>query len=105
MKVQRLKASDKITATAGRVALRYGPLIYNAESVDQDIENVLSPDSALTTEFREDLLGGVMVIKGIWADGTEFTAIPNYARNNRDSDTSRDRRRDAVSSSVWLKDQ
>jgi DUF1680 family protein len=105
MKVQRVKASNKIAATAGQVALRYGPLIYNAESVDQDIDNVLSPDSALTTEFKDDLLGGVTVIKGSWADGAEFTAIPNYARNNRDSDTSGNRSRGAVSSSVWIKDQ
>ncbi|MBL7188189.1 MAG: glycoside hydrolase family 127 protein [Phycisphaerae bacterium] len=105
MKVQRVKASEKIAAARGRVALRYGPLIYNAESLDQDLDNVLSPDSALTTEFKEDLLGGVTVIKGTWADGSEFTAIPNYARNNRDSDASGNRRRDAVTSSVWIKDQ
>ena len=97
MKVQRIKASDKIAATAGQVALRYGPLIYSAESVDQNLDSVLKSDSALTTEFREDLLGGVVVIKGTWADGSEFTAIPNFARNNRGGG--------AVSSSVWLKDQ
>ncbi len=97
MKVQRVKADDRIAATAGQVALRYGPLIYSAESVDQNLDNVLKPDSGLTTEFRDDLLGGVMVIKGTWADGSEFTAIPNYARNNRGSGD--------AGSSVWLKDQ
>ena len=48
MKIQRIKASDKIEATKGRVALRYGPLIYCAEKVDQDLNNILSSDSALT---------------------------------------------------------
>ena len=37
----------------------------------------------LTTEWK-DLLGGVMVIKGAFADGTPLMAIPNYARTNRD---------------------
>jgi hypothetical protein len=84
MKVQRIKASDKIAADQNKVALRYGPLIYNIEAVDQDINKVLSPDSALTTEWKGDLLGGVMVIKGTFADGSPMMAIPNYARTNRD---------------------
>ena len=37
MKVQRIKGLDKIEATKGRVALRYGPLIYSAERIDQDM--------------------------------------------------------------------
>jgi len=106
MKVQRFKASDKIEATKGRVALRYGPLIYSAESIDQDFDNVLSPETALTAEWKGNLLGGVMVIKGTWADGSELTAIPNYARSNRDSSDQKDRRgRGTISSSVWLKDR
>jgi DUF1680 family protein len=83
MKVQRVKANEKIVADIGRVALRYGPLIYNAERVDQDITQVLSPGSPLTTEWKGDLLGGVMVIKGAFANGEPLMAIPNYARLNR----------------------
>ena len=49
---QLVTPSDKIAATRGRVALRYGPLIYSAESVDQDITKVLSPDARLTTEWN-----------------------------------------------------
>ncbi|MCH7556550.1 MAG: glycoside hydrolase family 127 protein [Planctomycetes bacterium] len=108
MKVQRVKASDKIAATTGRVALRYGPLIYSVERVDQDINNVLNPESTLTTEWKGDFLGGVMVIKGTWADGSELTAIPNYARNNRDAPDESDRLsrgRRAPTSSVWLREQ
>jgi DUF1680 family protein len=108
MKVQRIKASDKIAATAGKVALRYGPLIYSAEAVDQSLDKVLAPDSALTTEWRGDLLGGVMAIKGTWADGSALTAIPNYARDNRlpMSEAASSRRGPrAVSSIVWLKDR
>jgi len=107
MKVQRIKGSDKVAATAGRVALRYGPLIYTAESVDQNIDNVLRPESELTTQWKGDLLGGVMVIKGTWADSSALMAIPYYARDNRtvgDSTESRGSRR-ALNSSVWLKDR
>jgi DUF1680 family protein len=105
MKVQRIKASDKIAATRGRVALRYGPLIYNVEQADQDISKVLGPESVLATEWKDDLLGGVMVAKGSWADGSALMAIPNYARNNRVSAALRGPGRRPVSSIVWLKDQ
>jgi DUF1680 family protein len=83
MKIQRVKAIDAIEGDRGRVALRYGPLVYNIEKVDQDLDKVLSPNAPLTTEFRKDLLGGVMVIKGKFADGSPMLAIPHYARMNR----------------------
>ena len=106
MKVQRVKASDKIAATAGQVALRYGPLIYTAESADQDLDSSLAPASALTTEWEASMLGGVMVIKGTWANGKALTAIPYYARDNR---TVVPPRKSGVPrpvrSSVWLKDR
>ena len=85
MKVQRIRALDKVEADRGKVALRYGPLIYNIEKVDVgDIDKVLPPDAPLTTEWRGDLLGGVLVIKGTFADGSPMIAIPNYARMNRE---------------------
>jgi DUF1680 family protein len=84
MKVQRIRPSDKIQATQGRVALRYGPLIYNIEAADQDISKELGKDSPLTTEWRGDFLGGVMVIKGTFADGSPMLAIPNFVRMNRE---------------------
>jgi hypothetical protein len=84
MKVQRVRASERIAADRSKVALRYGPLMYNIEKVDQDITKSLSPDAPLTTEWKPDLLGGVMVIKGKFADGSPLLAIPNYARTNRD---------------------
>jgi DUF1680 family protein len=94
MKIQRVKASRQVAADAGRVALRYGPLIYNLESVDQNVDAILPPSSALSTEWNGRLLGGVMVIKGAFADGTPMMAIPNYARLNRGG-----------RSIVWVKDQ
>jgi len=85
MTVQRVRAIDRIEADRGKVALRYGPLVYNIEKADVgDITKALAPDSALTTEWRGELLGGVLVIKGTFADGSPFVAIPNYVRMNRE---------------------
>lgn len=83
MAVQRVYASDEIEADKGRVALRYGPLLYNIERVDQDITGAVSPTAKLSTEWQPDLLNGVLVIKGSFADGKPLLAIPNYARYNR----------------------
>ncbi len=112
MMVQRVKADQRITADIDRAALRYGPLVYSVERVDQDIDQVLSPDAALTTEWRGGLLGGVMVIKGTWADGSALLAIPNYARANREAGGgatteagAQDRRSLPVSSIVWVKNR
>jgi len=92
--VQRVKASNKVAADVGRVALRYGPLVYNIESVDQEVDLVLGPNSALSTEWNGNLLGGVMVIQGVFTNGKTMMAIPNYARNNRGG-----------RSLVWMKDE
>ncbi len=83
MEVQTVKADERIAADRGKVALKYGPLVYNVEKADQpDIDKYIG-QGPLTTEWRADMLNGVMVIKGKWDDGTPLIAIPNYARNNR----------------------
>ena len=90
MEVQRVKPDEKIAADRGSVALRYGPLIYNVEQVDQsDISKPLGT-APLTAAWRGDLLDGVMTIKGEWKDGSPLLAIPNYARNNRQAGTADD---------------
>jgi len=83
LEVQRVRADERIEVDLGRVALKRGPLVYNIEAEDQDIEQALSPGTPLTTEWREDFLGGVTVIQGTFADGAPLTAIPNFARYNR----------------------
>src|SRR6185503_13458085 len=86
MHIQRIRPSDKIEADRGKVALRYGPVLYNIEKVDNGdvVEKQLASNAPLTTEWRPDLLNGVMVIKGKFADGSPMLAIPNYARMNRE---------------------
>lgn len=81
--VQRVRADQRIVADRGRVALRYGPLIYNIESVDQNLDGLLRPTAELTTHWEPNLLDGLVVIRGAFADATPLHAIPNYARNNR----------------------
>jgi DUF1680 family protein len=86
MEPQRIKANPLVKADDGRVALRFGPLIYNIEHADQpSLDLALSPDP-IKAEWRADLLGGVMTITGKWSDGTPMLAIPNYARMNRLAD-------------------
>ncbi|MFO1531103.1 MAG: glycoside hydrolase family 127 protein [Kiritimatiellia bacterium] len=69
MAPQRIKADRRVAAGRGRVALRYGPLIYNIESVDgQDVDKVLAPDAPLAMRWDPDLLGGVMVMEGAFSD-------------------------------------
>jgi uncharacterized protein len=81
--VQRVKADKAVMADRGRVALRYGPLLYNFESVDQPLDGRLDPSAKIRAQWMPDLLGGVVVLRGKFSDGTPFQAIPNYARNNR----------------------
>ncbi|TWT36588.1 Non-reducing end beta-L-arabinofuranosidase [Posidoniimonas corsicana] len=111
MTPQRVKCVDLVEANRGRVALRYGPLVYNIEAVDgNNLNGVLPPDAELTTEWRPDLLDGVVVIKGEFADGSPLLAIPNYARNNRipepeDGERRRRRRGGGGGSIVWIRDR
>ena len=80
---QRVKADPRIEADRGKVALRLGPLIYNVELADQsDITRALG-NGPIQAEWRADLLGGVVALKGSWADGKPMLAVPNYARMNR----------------------
>ncbi len=83
MEPQRITADPLVKPDQNRVALRYGPLIYNVERVDQsDIAQPLG-STPLKADWRGDLLDGVMVLEGSWADGKPMTAVPNFARMNR----------------------
>jgi DUF1680 family protein len=84
MMAQKITASDKIEATRGQMAFRYGPLVYCVERVDQNILRPIDPDAPLSVEWQPDTLNGIKVLKGKWADGSELLAIPYYARANRE---------------------
>ncbi|HXR07683.1 MAG TPA: beta-L-arabinofuranosidase domain-containing protein [Candidatus Acidoferrum sp.] len=93
MAIQRIRCSTNVAANAGLVALQYGPLLYNIESVDQDISLVLGSNAPLSLQHT-NLLGGFWEITGAYTNGSPLLAIPNYARLNRGG-----------SSSVWFSGQ
>jgi hypothetical protein len=83
MEAQRVAADARIQADDGLVALKYGPLIYNVEVADNQNVHLRPGAAPLRTEWRPNLLGGVVAITGKWADGSDLMAVPNYARMNR----------------------
>lgn len=99
MEVQRVIANDKVKNNQGKVALQRGPLLYCAEWIDNDgkASNIVLPDNAtFTTEYKKDILNGVMLVKSevpavkinnngesITTVKQAFTAIPYYAWANR----------------------
>jgi hypothetical protein len=112
MEPQQVRADERIRADIDLVALRYGPLVYNVENPDNGrIDRKLS-DAPLRAEWRPDLLGGIMVIKGEWQDGSPMIAVPNFVRMNRvgpppeypsDRDPDRWKRpKPLIESKVWI---
>jgi uncharacterized protein len=103
MTPQRVRADERVEALRGKVALRYGPLVYNIEKVDQDIAKPLASCAPLKTEWKPDLLGGVMTIRSAFADGSPLMAVPNYARMNRETAPPPEPR-PPVASIVWIRE-
>jgi DUF1680 family protein len=91
MGVQRIVADERVKADNGMVCLRYGPLIYSFESVDNGpLNKPVAGNSPLTAQYVPDFFKafgdapeGATIIKGKFADGSELTAVPYYARLNR----------------------
>ncbi len=66
MPVERLYAHPDVRQDAGRVALRRGPLVYCLEQHDNaaPVQRIRLPaEAVLTAEWREDLLGGISVVR------------------------------------------
>jgi len=91
MPTRRVYADQRVAADLGRVALMRGPIVYCLEEIDNPRFSVLNmalpKNQEPLAEHRDDLLGGVTVLKGQGlADGktpVEFTAVPYYAWQNR----------------------
>jgi DUF1680 family protein len=86
MPVERIEAHPKVKADHGRVAIRRGPIVYCFEAVDNGgpVRNlVLARDPKFATEHRDDLLGGVTVIKALARGDRPVTAVPYYAWDHR----------------------
>jgi DUF1680 family protein len=112
MPVQVIWAHPAVRDLRGRVALQRGPLVYCVEGVDHPGLSLaaiqLTPkragSSGFDAEYREDLLGGVMVLRGQarlashkgWErrlyrnrapvlKPIDIVAVPYYAWDNRDA--------------------
>lgn len=99
MEVKEIIANENVEADKGKIALQRGPLVYAAEWKDNNggiVHNILLPEKTnLTTEFKPDLLNGVVVIKGkafgckmddkknLEKSGQDFMAIPYYSWAHR----------------------
>jgi DUF1680 family protein len=99
MEVRRVTSSSQVTDNIGKVALQRGPLVYCAEWADNQgrASNFILPANLqFKTEFRNDLLNGVVILKTetmavlVAEDGMKvtttqqpFTAIPYYAWAHR----------------------
>ncbi len=99
MPVRRVVAHEQVKADRGRVALQRGPIVYCLEGPDNDgkvLNTVVADDAKLKSEYRSDLLNGVIVITGkarvakrdldgkvVSAGTKQFTAIPYYAWAHR----------------------
>jgi DUF1680 family protein len=100
MPVRRVKAHAKVAADLGRVALQRGPIVYCVEGLDTggNVRNlVVPPETLLKTEYRQDMLGGVTIVRGaavalhrggddrLESKAVELVAVPYYANCNRGS--------------------
>ncbi|MBN2313290.1 MAG: glycoside hydrolase family 127 protein [Sedimentisphaerales bacterium] len=109
MPVRRVRSHWKVKANTWRIALQRGPVVYCFEGADnpQGVSDlILPPDATFRTEYRDDLLGGVVILTGQGKirqsrenDKTalkdiEVTAIPYYAWAHRGKNEM----------AVWLKE-
>lgn len=99
MPIRRVIANEKVEADRGRVAVERGPMVFCAEWPDHNgkTHGLILPDNAkLTSEFREKMLGGIVVIQGkgqmaSWNDENQLLGkaehdlflIPYYAWAHR----------------------
>lgn len=67
MPIERMRAHPKVRQDAGCVALQRGPMVFCLEEVDNQapvLQIALPGDAKLSAEKRDDLLEGVVTIKG-----------------------------------------
>jgi DUF1680 family protein len=94
MPVRRVVAHPKVKDDIGRTAVERGPVVYCFEGADnpEGVANLILPTNAkLQSEYRGDLLGGIVTISGrgrIRQDGKkvediDVVAIPYYAWAHR----------------------
>jgi len=98
MPIRRVVSHPNVKDNAGRTAVQRGPVVYCFEGVDnpQGVAKLVLPaDTKLYTEYRGDLLGGIVTIRGrgkiqqlqpedkAQLKSIEVVAIPYYAWAHR----------------------
>lgn len=100
MNPRKIKGHEKIKANRGKIALQRGPIVYAVEWPDAKDDKVCSlifeKDQEFSSEYRPELLDGVVVLKGKaraarytldktikYDEEQKIILIPYYAWNNR----------------------
>jgi len=106
MPVEKIYANPQVRENIGKVALQRGPIVYCLEEVDNgtNLPAIYLPaNTEFSVEYKEDTLGGVIVISSearrlddaSWTDNlyrtkeikykpVKITAVPYYAWGNRE---------------------
>lgn len=89
MEIHKVSANELVTENLGKTAIERGPLVYCLEGADNKFpmfDLAIPENSELIPSFRQNELGGIMVISGtgqVHNKPVPFTAIPYYSWNNR----------------------
>ena len=82
MEERVISANEKVEAKSGLRAVQYGPLVYCAEEIDNQVdvlEAVLNEGSQFESRYDSGLLGGVNILKS-----KDLNLVPYYAWANRE---------------------
>jgi DUF1680 family protein len=81
MPIRRVLSNKKVEENIGKVAVERGPILYCIESIDNKRDSIfnlsLDDDDKLRSEYREDILGGVIIVFN------KLNLIPYYSWANR----------------------
>jgi uncharacterized protein len=86
MEIRYVVSNEKVVDDTNLVALEYGPFVYCAEEVDNsNFGNLhLNQDMNLKVESRDDLLGGINLIRGDDpSDSESMVFVPYFSWSNR----------------------
>jgi len=88
MPVERVVSHPFVGASRERVVIQRGPVVYCLEGIDHPAitEPVLPASAQFQSEYRPDLLGGVVVVRTTDVSGQPIVAIPYFAWDNRGVD-------------------
>jgi DUF1680 family protein len=76
METEFIEANPLVEETLGQVAVKRGPIVYCAESIDlpkgiKPLNLLISSDTKLHARYDQRLLGGVVVLEGTTAARTD----------------------------------